>query len=68
MPLSPSNKFGKDLVKIPKANPEWGTLPANAINPRHELILEKGGSSTQVAMEQSLKVKKRKEVEEEVEF
>jgi len=55
-------------VKISKANPEWGTLPANAINPRHDLILEKGGSSTQVVMEQSHKVKKRKEVEEEAEF
>jgi hypothetical protein len=68
LPLSPNNKFGKDLVKISKANPEWGTLPANAINPRHDLILEKGGSSTQVVMEQSHKVKKRKEVEEEAEF
>ena len=68
MPFSPNNKFSKDLPKIPKANPEWGTLPANAINPRHDLILEKGSSSTYVAMEQSLKVKKRKENEEEVEF
>jgi len=52
------------LTKIPKAIPEWGTLEANAIHP--QLVVEKGGSSTQ--LEQSQKVKKRKEVEEEMEF
>jgi len=52
------------LTKIPKAIPEWGTLEANAIHPH--LALEKGVSSTQ--LEQSQKAKKRKEVEEDVEF
>jgi len=52
------------MTKIPKANPEWGTLEANAIHPH--LVLEKGSALNQ--LEQSQKVKKRREIEEEMEF